>query len=250
MKKININNKYHNYLLFLEDKELENNVPETKKLTKQNLLYLINKYKKVVIKPTVGSHGNGIIFVTKVGIEDFEVQILDKKIYINGQTKLYNIIEKHRQNIIPKIIQKYIPLASFEKRPIDFRYILQKNNSNWMLTGMYAKVAKEGFHVTNFKHGASIYTVSDAIKLSNIRKPLNELLLTLESVALSIPKSLHTFFPYQNIWGCDLGLDENGKVWIIETNSAPQTKGFLELDSLKEMYDIIEYYKLKNKVKK
>ncbi|MBZ5751965.1 YheC/YheD family protein [Metabacillus rhizolycopersici] len=248
MNKPKINNKFHKNQLLMEDPQLAKFIPESKILTKKNLIDLLNKYKNVVIKPTRGSLGKGIIMVTEIGMEEYELLILNKKKHINGQNTLYIYLKNQENDFIPNIVQYYIPLAKVFGRPIDLRYIIQRKDRDWTITGKYAKVAKEGYAVTNFEHGSSILTVEEALKNSTIKNlNMNKLLVKLESITLSISKCLTRYFTNHMIWGCDLGIDEKGEIWIIEVNAAPQTKGFLELESLMPMYKTIESFKINKK---
>lgn len=243
-----INNKFHKHQLFLEDSKLAKFLPETKILTKKNLFSLIEKNNKIVVKPSMGSLGKGVIFITEIGLEKYELLLLNKKKYILGQTNLFIYLKNKESKLIPNIIQNYIPLATYSERPIDLRYIAQRNNFDWVVTGKYAKVAKEGYSVTNFTVGASIFTVEDALKNSDILNlKINELLTSIETIAIAASKYLSNYFPNNRIWGFDIGIDKSGDIWIIEANSAPQIKGFLELEALKPMYKTIETYKRKYK---
>lgn len=244
MNKPKINNKFHKNQLLMEDPQLANLIPETKIFNKINLLSFLNKYKKVVVKPSRGSLGKGVIIVTEVGIEEYELLILNKKKHITGQNTLFTYLKKQENNLIPNIVQYYIPLAKVCERPIDLRYITQRKDHEWIITGKYAKVAKEGYAVTNFEYGSTVLTVEDALNhstMQNVNK--NELLAKLDYITLSIANCLAHYFTKHMIWGCDLGIDDTGKIWIIEVNAAPQTQGFLELESLATMYKEIENLK-------
>lgn len=246
--KMNRNNKFHKHQIFMKDAYLRSYLPETTLLTKENLVNMQNKYKKIIIKPSLGSLGKGIIIVSEVGREKYELLILNRMKNIVGQHNLYTFLKGQETNFIQSIIQKYIPLATYTSRSIDFRYIVQRTDSEWVVTGKYAKVAKEGYAVTNFEHGSSIYTVEEALMNTNINNlNLSELLNSLETITLSISSCLYNYFPSIKIWGCDIGIDNKGDIWIIEANSSPQIKGFLEHEALKPMYNTIEFYKRKYK---
>ncbi|MGM0876154.1 MAG: YheC/YheD family protein [Bacillota bacterium] len=250
MNEPKINNKFHKHRIMMEDPFLANFIPETRLLTKNNLIDLLNNFKKVVVKPSRGSLGKGIIIITELGIEEYELLLLNKKKHINGLDRVYNYLKRQENVYIPNIVQYYIPLAKVYDQPMDLRYIAQRTVPDWTITGKYAKVAKEGYALTNFEHGSSILTVEDALENSTI-KNLNiiELIEKLDTITLSITTCLSRYFPNHKIWGCDLGIDEKGSIWIIEVNSAPQIKGFLELESLLPMYKTIESYKIRNKKK-
>jgi len=239
-----INNKFHKHQLFLEDLKLAKFVPETKIFTKKNLFSLIEKNNKIVVKPSMGSLGKGVIFITEIGLEKYELLLLNKKKYILGKTNLFTYLKNRESILIPNMIQNYLSLATFSERPIDLRYIVQSNNFDWVVTGKYAKIAKEGYAVTNFTNGANICTVEDALKKSDIQNlKINEILNFIETITIAASKCLSNYFPNNRIWGFDIGIDKSGDIWIIEANSAPQIKGFLELDALKPMYNTIETYK-------
>jgi len=246
--KMNRNNKFHKHQIFMKDAYLRNYLPETMLLTKENLVNMQNKYKKFVIKPSLGSLGKGIIIVSEVGKEKYELFILNRTKNIVGQRNLYTFLKGQESQSIQSIVQRYIPLATYTSRSIDFRYIVQRTDSEWVVTGKYAKVAKEGYAVTNFEYGSSIHTVEEALINTNISDlNLDEILENLETLTISISSCLYTYFPSIKIWGCDIGIDTKGNIWIFEANSAPQTKGFLELEALKPMYNAIETYKRKYK---
>ncbi|WP_394184839.1 YheC/YheD family protein [Metabacillus halosaccharovorans] len=243
-----INNKFHKHQLFLEDSKLAKFVPETKIFSKKNLFSFIEKNNKIVVKPSMGSLGKGVIFITEIGVEKYELLLLNKKKYILGQTNLFIHLKRRESKHIPNIIQNFLSLATFSERPIDLRYIVQSNNFDWVVTGKYAKIAKDGYAITNFTNGASIFSVEDALKKSDIKNlRINDLLTSIETITIAASKCLSKYFPNNRIWGFDIGIDKSGNIWIIEANSAPQIKGFLELEALKPMYNTIETYKRKYK---
>ncbi|MBM7603175.1 glutathione synthase/RimK-type ligase-like ATP-grasp enzyme [Metabacillus crassostreae] len=244
MNEYKINNKLHKYQLMKKDPELARLLPDTRQFTKDNFFYFIEKYKQIIIKPTLGSHGKGIIIVSNVGCKEYELLILNKKKYIRGENNLYCFINKSRSKNMIYLIQNFISLAKIQGRSLDLRYISQKHKCNWLITGKYAKVAKEGYGVTNFEHGSTILTVGDALQKAELPNlNIEKLLGTLELLTISLSKCLSNYFRKHLIWGSDIGIDVNGDVWIIEVNSAPQTNGFCELDSLKPMYKTIESLK-------
>ncbi|MCV9887818.1 YheC/YheD family protein [Metabacillus halosaccharovorans] len=250
MYKPRINNKFHKHQIMMEDPCLAEFIPETRLFTNNNLIDLLNKYKKVIVKPSRGSLGKGIVVITELGTEEYELLQLNKQKHINGLENVYKYLKKLENFNIPNIVQYYIPLAKVYDRPMDLRYIAQRTEQDWTITGKYARVAKVGYALTNFEHGSSILTVEDALKSSTIKnfniKELNE---KLNMVTLSITTCLSRYFPNHKIWGCDLCVDEKGSIWIIEVNSSPQIKGFLELESLLPMYQSIVGYKTLNKKK-
>ncbi|WP_226526787.1 YheC/YheD family protein [Metabacillus niabensis] len=250
MEKYKINNKFHKNELIMKDPFLKQHIPETNILTKNHLTNLLIKHKKVVVKPSRGSLGNGVIMINEINPQEYELLYPGKKPkYIKGIEVLYTYLKKLEHPSIPCIVQYYIPLAKILGSPFDLRYISQLYKNEWLITGMYGRIAKKGYAVTNFEHGSKIITVDEALKISNIKNlELIEFQLNLEKIVLSISRCLHEYFTKQTIWGLDIGIDEKGEIYVIEVNAAPQTKGFLELESLKPMYRNI--HRIQNETKK
>jgi len=241
MEKYKINNKFHKNELLMNDPYLAKYVPETKILTKYHLIDFLNKHNKIVVKPSRGSLGKGVIIITEKNPQEYELFILEKKRYIKGIDLLFTYLKKLEHPSIPCIIQYYIPLAKISELPFDLRYISQLYMNEWLITGKYGRIAKEGYAVTNFEHGSKIITVEEALQSSNIKNlDLFQFLTKIENIVLSISRCLTAYFTKQTIWGCDIGIDEKGEIYVIEVNAAPQTKGFLELESLKPMYKTIQ----------
>src|SRR4051812_27333862 len=101
----------------MKDKKLKNLIPETKRFTKNNFWKLINKYKKVVVKPSRGTHGLGVIVVTETDDETYKLNILNKVEYIKGKERLFQYLKKKEKVNIPNIVQYYIPLVKIEGKP-------------------------------------------------------------------------------------------------------------------------------------
>ncbi len=101
---------------------------------------------------------------------------------------------------------------------------------------MFAKVAEEGYMVTNVS--SQIILVKTAIEYSNI-EPVSTpyLIKKVRRVCLLAAKHLGFHYPLQNIIGFDIGLDGNAHVWIIEANFEPSMKPFGLLKERAKLYD-------------
>jgi hypothetical protein len=101
------------------------------------------------------------------------------------------------------------------------------------VTGKVAKVAGADYVVTNIRRsGGTVVTVETAIKNSSIEGISQwSILSEIERTALLSSRILSQSKLYSNqrIFGFDMGVDQNGHVWIIEANLKPMLSHFRKL---------------------
>jgi hypothetical protein len=223
---------------------LRSYLPETKRLNEQSLMELLNKYQKVMLKPCRGRLGYGIIKISLLQNGHFKLHHEHDTFVIKKKQQLVDYITK-TISTRKYIIQQYIPLATIDTHPFDIRVMAQRNNhSSWKITGKAAKVASPGMVVTN--DVMKILKVKEAIQLSTIKnKSSKKLLSKMNRVALQTVKHLSHYSSkeYSGI-GLDIGLDDEGNIWIIEANLKPLIYLFRLLED-HTMYFRIKAYKNK-----
>jgi glutathione synthase/RimK-type ligase-like ATP-grasp enzyme len=233
------------YAILKRDKSLSPLLPKTTKLNEQEDLWpFLDKYRHVILKPTSGSLGMGIIKVLKNANDQYEFRHRNQTLTLTDKEQV-NALLTDKKRPKPYIIQQYIQLAEVANRPFDLRVMVQRKKGElvWKVTGVYAKVAHEGYFTTNLAKKGKVVTVNSAIDRSNLKEVnTNELLREIDNAALRVAQRLREVSPNHRIWGLDMGIDSDGKLWIIEANSKPGMKGFKRLKDL-SMYRTIQAYK-------
>ncbi|MFC3886043.1 YheC/YheD family protein [Bacillus songklensis] len=239
-------NKWKHYQVMKEEEALLNYLPETQLLTEQSLWELMNKYNHVIIKPRQGVLGRGITQVSFIGKDLYEIHAENRKITLTSREEVYNNLNdlKKLLHYKPYIVQQKIPLATIDDCPFDLRVMVQrkKNSATWVVTGKLAKVAAKGFFITNVAQ--NILPVEEAIQhssLCQIHLQIQDLLSHIDRSALLAATQLETFYPKYRTIGFDIGLDQKGKVWIIEANFKSMISMF-DLLKDKTMYQTIKSY--------
>lgn len=213
----------HEYLN--HENHLHAQIPETKIFTKENLFDISARYETVFIKPVHGSQGRNIFKLTK----NNEVYLL-KSSAKNSVTptdscaidEIYQYLKPHLNNRI-YIIQQGIPLMTFESRSMDFRVLCHKNTNNlWKVTSVVARISAEEEFVSNLARGGEMMTPLQALTSvfgkDDAKKSLSQMKALALETASSI--SLHSTGLMGEL-GIDIGLDQDGKPWLIEVNSKP-----------------------------
>lgn len=196
--------------------------PHTAKFSDlKSLKEMLSLYPSVYLKPARGRFGIGILKVEKI-----PKGFLIKKEYGSHQceddpAQVFQLINKYKKKR-EYIIQQSVPLI-FERKPVDFRVILQKDKSqNWTCSGTIAKMGYEGFIYTNTT--SAVYLATEALKMVFGLNP--EQALEKENEIIRICKEAcqiieNTYGIFGDV-GIDVVVDENLNIWILEINKLHQ----------------------------
>ncbi|WP_338075724.1 YheC/YheD family protein [Chengkuizengella sediminis] len=234
--------KWAKYQYMMNNEALIPYVPETYLMDKGDLWLLLDKYEHVILKPSKGSRGRGVILVSTEGNNQYKIHSEDNIVTKKGKEKTYKYLKDKIDNYI---IQQSIFRPTINQCPFDLRVITQrkKGSNKWVVTGKVAKVAGEGFIVSNITRSkGQVLPASSAIQMSTIKNlSYKSLLRKIDRVALTTAHHLVKYYKKNRIFGLDIALDQEGHVWILEANLKPFTSHFKMLED-KRMYRRIKRY--------
>ncbi|MEJ8543938.1 YheC/YheD family protein [Brevibacillus borstelensis] len=235
--------KLKKYRILRRNSRLSPTLPQTRLFSKHTLREFLKRHQKVIAKPIAGSGGAGVILVTSLGDNRYQVHRGCRRRTIRGKSDTYRFIRS--QITTTYLLQKGISLARVNGRPFDIRVMVQRRlGSPWVVTGMLAKVAGAGYIITNIKRsGGRVLPLRTAIQLSSLgAASADQLIQRLKAVAIAAANQLTTYYANQREYGLDMALDSSGRVWIIEANLRPDITLFLKLKD-KSQYRRIRSYK-------
>ncbi|SFE51177.1 YheC/D like ATP-grasp [Paenibacillus algorifonticola] len=187
---------------------------------------MCSKHANIFLKPARGSLGKGIIRVSKAENGGYQAQFTtttgSRKQLYPSQLKLYSAISVKMKTVRYQV-QQGLQLIEIQKRPVDFRALVQKNVSGkWKITSIVARTAGGQHFVSNLARGGTLSTVSEAISKSNLTSGRADASSRLQQAALLIAKGIETHIPaHFGELGIDLAIDASGRVWLLEVNSKP-----------------------------
>lgn len=235
--------KWTKYKLMLENERLASFLPDTQYLNRTSLNMMLDKYNQIMVKPCNGFQGRRIIQISSLSDEQFALHNEHRETLVNGKENIYDYLKEHHFPRRPRyIVQQRIPLATINNNPFDVRVMVQrkKESSEWAVTGKLAKVAANNFVVTNV--AKAVLSVEDAIEKSLINnEKIKNIVADLEEVSLLIAGQLSNSYYQKRVYGIDLGIDLEGKVWIIEANLRPAVSMFKYLND--GSYETIRSFK-------
>ncbi|TKD68669.1 YheC/YheD family protein [Pseudalkalibacillus hwajinpoensis] len=213
------------YKYLKSDPLLRRHLPKTLKLQRHTSARILTDWFKnhntLILKPIIGSQGNGLIHITKTS-HKISIQINHKgnvthhtydttSSFLNFVTRML-----YKRNYMA---QQMLKLLDERQRPFDRRVVLKKRaNCMWCELGRAMRVGKEQSFVSNLHSGGSIEQDDQVAIPSEVLLAADEKITQLAS---HIATLLEKKFPPLFELGLDFGIDQSGKVWLLEANSKP-----------------------------
>ncbi|MGE6260176.1 YheC/YheD family protein [Heyndrickxia sporothermodurans] len=220
--------KWSQYHALTANHSLKSFVPNTALLTKGTLYNFLTKYKEIIIKPCLGQRGIGIVQISTNNHLSYEIHSGRTKFTTSTFEETFHFIEKHFLSKKYYIVQQKLLLATINDCPMDVRVITQKVDSTWKVTGKIVKVAGNNFIITNAAQ--KLLFLEDAIQNSNIPHiNFQKLEDKIDELCISAAIQLEEHNAKITIVGFDIGITQQGSVWIIEGNYIPDLSMFNKL---------------------
>ncbi|MGI2295448.1 YheC/YheD family protein [Paenibacillus sp. GXUN7292] len=221
-------NKTEVFSALSSNRSVNRYLPESKPLKSlATLKNMSSKYNTLFIKPVTGSMGRGIIRISHDQQTSYHAQHAtssgSRKQQFNSLQKLYaNLFSKKRSRYQ---VQQGLQLIEIQKRPVDFRALVQKNKlGEWSVTSVVARIAGNQHFVSNLARGGTLCKVEEAISRSNMlgRSSGYEIASRLRQAALLIAQGIEDGIEgHFGELGIDFALDRSGRIWLLEVNSKP-----------------------------
>jgi hypothetical protein len=211
---------------WLSRTELKTFVPETYRLADvERAMASVKRWKIAYLKPIGGYGGMGVTRIEYLGADKYRVSIDRKQ---NGSNRerivvsangLRRLLQVRKQ--VPHLFQKGLRLLTIGGRKVDFRVVVHRDvEGKWHVVGVVPKMAAPDGVVTNLIAGGERKTIVQCVALAQREQkviPVAEL----ERAAMKIAQKISTARPKTGLIGFDMGVDESGRVYMIEMNPKP-----------------------------
>jgi hypothetical protein len=214
--------KWSKYQMMLEEETLHYYLPDTLLFSEDHFWELVEAYGSVVIKPSEGAKGYGVVQVTKLEEDRFAIHTEGNRI-IFGKRFLQDYLMQKRFRRKLHIIQETIPLARIDGSPFDIRVVARKErqSGSWRITGKYVRLAADRFFATNV--AKEILTIEEAVDRAGLKQiDINHLNRILDRISFTAAARIGEYYPEARILGFDIALTESATLCIIEANLRPE----------------------------
>jgi hypothetical protein len=185
---------------------------------------MLSRYNHVYIKPINGSLGLGIHqIIYDKHLDHYFCRYQDAD-GINRLRKFSSLegLVRHvfaKKNLESLLVQQGINLLKAEKRSIDFRIHSNKDDKgDWQITAIAAKIAGPGSVTTHVRNGGEIKTLKEIFSENECREYTEKLTEAALLLSQALERNMEGII---GEIGFDLGIDQNGNVWMFEANSKP-----------------------------
>ncbi|KUG04404.1 hypothetical protein ASZ90_018171 [hydrocarbon metagenome] len=237
--------------------QVKNMIPDTEVFSRQNLQGMLQRYSEVFIKPNHGSIGRGIFKVRWISPRRYSFAGVSSSATVWKGPYTFDLLFRHLSIEVSRknyLIQQAVDLSRYNSRLFDVRSQVQKDqHGEWILTGAAVRVAGKGRFVTHIPNGGRAEVFDDVVtRVFPSIRTRQEINKQLEDISTLVPLILEKELGINlGILTMDLGIDINGKIWILEVNSKPSS--FDEDDiRTKHLQNLTDYfvYAARNKNRK
>lgn len=217
-------NKWEMYQWYSAHPELSSRVPFTCLYkTAQDVFDSLDKYKTVFIKPVAGLGGHGITQVRQSG-EKFTLKYRENG---KNQSDVLQSKQEAAEYLTAKfsdgryLIQQSIDLIQIKGHVVDFRCVMQKNQSGkWSCRAIIGRYGDRGSVVSNISSGGKAVSIENlAGSLPLPKSKAHHLSDEIGDFALQICSALDEYGLNCGTLGLDIGADITGNLWLIEINN-------------------------------
>lgn len=234
--------KWEKYRTLAEDPSFQQFLPETDLLNKTSFNDFLSRHPVVFLKPVIGTGGYGVIKVSREDNRYIVQNGSNQKNIFRNKHKLFQAIQQRVRNK-KYIIQQGIDLIHIHNRPVDFRILLLRPGSEWLLMGIMGKWAAPNKIVTNHCRGGKAITLHQAFKRegSFSADEIKDIEQRLESLGMQLALRLQQRFRYLRELGIDVAIDHDKNIWILEANTRPMFNLFRHHDNKTLFHRIYRY---------
>ncbi|SDN40253.1 YheC/D like ATP-grasp [Paenibacillus sp. yr247] len=217
--------KWDHHCELMKNSQINSHLPATMKLNKQSFIDMLSRYKTVYLKPNQGAFGVGVMQVRKIEHEKqpfFYVHVGTQQKKFQSAKKVYDFVLAKRAST-DYIVQQGIDLLRWNKRPFDLRLMITKQKDNtWRNEGFVGRAAQPKNIVTNIRSGGTALSIEELLAPYTTPTTQKKVILKLNKLGTRICKHLEKNYSGIQLFGIDIGMDQNLKPWVIEVNTRPE----------------------------
>ncbi|MBN6187994.1 YheC/YheD family protein [Aneurinibacillus sp. BA2021] len=224
--------KNHNHLI--QHAGIAAHMPPTELVTSMQVVRtMLDEYESIIVKPMRNSLGIGVMKLTsnerqhRAEGRDFKNKIFHRE-FVSRQALLLWL---RNECTVKMIAQPYLSLHTPEGIPFDIRVLVQKNGrGEWTETGRAVRAGVADGLTSNLCGGGKAHECDDFLYKHFSEGQLDVINHDINEIVSELPTFLEQRHGRLVELGIDIGIDRQGKVWLIEVNSKPGRASFRRIE--------------------
>lgn len=246
---VHLRSKWLKTKAILHDPFVRGLVPDTRRLTRESLGAMLNRYRMIYVKPSSGTFGQGVMRVERAG-GVYAYQSGERKRAFRSLGALHASIRR-RQRGRAYLAQRGIRLLKYKGRRFDIRVMAQRNPRTraWEATGIIGRLAHPRRVVTNYHNGGTPMSVRTLLSPHATAGRIARVERRLSLIGRRAAAALSRSYPRVNMVGADIGLEAGFRPWIIELNTMPDPYLFRHLKDKRVHRKVLRYARELGRIK-
>lgn len=216
-------------------------IPETFIYSPEKMRKMLLTHPIVYVKPGNGTGGKGILKVAAKG-SGYVLQGRDKS-YVRKTASLRQVedvgkwvkrwVKEQRIQGGNFLVQQGLDLELVPHRVTDVRLLIQKDGKGeWRVTGCGVRVGESGSSTSNLHGGGKAVPFHLLVARRFGEDRAQQILRECHLMAHAVARVLEEHFGRMMEFGLDIGVDVNGRAWLIEVNPKPGREIFRQMGAM------------------
>lgn len=227
--------------LLAKDARVKRWIPETHVYAPATLKTMLVKHPILYVKPGNGTGGKSILKVAERGSK-YQLSGRDKN-YARKTASLSDPeevgkwvkrwVNEQRIRDGNFLLQQGLDLELVPDRVTDVRLLIQKDKKGeWRVTGCAVRVGEKGSSTSNLHGGGKALPFHLLVSRRFGEERAQKILQECHHMAHQVAMVLEEHFGRMMEFGLDIGVDVQGKTWLIEVNPKPGREVFQQMGAL------------------
>jgi glutathione synthase/RimK-type ligase-like ATP-grasp enzyme len=226
-------NKWKVHQMLMKDERMHRWLPEAHLYDAALLRKMAGRYPSLYVKPVNGTGGRGILRIERRGASyrllGRDRQREKRVAEAQSLTTVSKTVSRWVNNGL-FIIQQGLELQLIPGRAVDMRLLIQKDETgNWRITGHGMRIGGTRSATSNLHGGGRAADSARFLQSRFGEEKTSAILAECEALAIQTAETVETYFGRMLELGLDIGIDVQGRVWLIEINPKPGREIFKEM---------------------